>query len=258
MQKKPIHNPNDSIPVDLVFRLRQARSVTILTGAGISAESGIPTFRQAQTGLWERFSPEELASPQAFQRNPELIWQWYAWRKKLCETSQPNPGHFALVEFEQRLENFTLITQNVDGLHQRAGNRIVIELHGNIFRTRCKVEGIVFKDWPDFQETPPLCPNCGALLRPDVVWFGESLSTQILQEAWDAAVSSDLFFSIGTSGIVYPAASLPLAAIGKGIPVVEVNPEETALSSQASFTFHCKAGVFLPQLVREVWKVIVT
>ena len=160
-----------SIPAELIARLRQARRVAVLTGAGISAESGVPTFRQAQTGLWARYDPQQLATPQAFRRQPQLVWDWYAWRRGLVAGVEPNPGHFALAEIERRVPQFTLITQNVDSLHQRAGSRAVLELHGNIARTTCSREGRVVEAWPESDERPPRCPHCGAFLRPDVVWL---------------------------------------------------------------------------------------
>ena len=159
----------------LIETLRSARYVVVLTGAGVSAESNIPTFREAQTGLWSKYSPEELATPQAFQRNPKLVWEWYAWRRELVAQATPNPGHLALAELEQRVPKFSLITQNVDGLHRRTGSRNVIELHGNINRTKCFDEGDIIDSWPPTAELPPRCPRCGGYLRPDVVWFGETL-----------------------------------------------------------------------------------
>ena len=151
--------------------LRGSRSIVALTGSGISAESGIPTFREAQTGLWARYDPQQLATPEAFMRDPKLVWEWYEWRRKLVSEAEPNPGHRALVELEKWTPSFTLVTQNVDGLHQRAGSRDAIELHGNILRTICPAEKVEVD--PAQMEAPPICPNCGAPLRPDVVWFGE-------------------------------------------------------------------------------------
>ncbi|MDQ4106584.1 MAG: NAD-dependent protein deacylase, partial [Actinomycetota bacterium] len=160
-----------NLPPQLVEEVRRARSVVALTGSGISAESGIPTFRQAQTGLWARYDPQQLATPEAFMRDPKLVWEWYGWRRKLVGEAEPNPGHRALAELEDRLPDFTLVTQNVDGLHGRSGSRDVIELHGNILRTVCSVERVEVE--PVTSGSPPVCPNCGAPLRPDVVWFGE-------------------------------------------------------------------------------------
>ncbi len=163
------------IPTELIEALRKAARVTALTGAGISAESGVPTFRDAQTGLWAKYRPEELATTEAFRRNPRLVWDWYTWRRERVAQAHPNPGHLALAEMEKRVPQFTLVTQNVDGLHRRAGSRNVIELHGNIMRTKCFHEDIMVEAWADTGETPPSCPHCGGPLRPDVVWFGEAL-----------------------------------------------------------------------------------
>jgi len=243
------------IPGELISQLRSASKVAALTGAGISAESGIPTFREAQTGLWARYRPEELATPGAFQMNPRLVWEWYTWRRELVANASPNPGHLALAAMEQRIAGFTLITQNVDGLHQRAGSgerAPVIELHGNIQRIKCFDRGHQVESW-EAAEIPPCCPTCGSLLRPDVVWFGESLPPQALQAAWDAAGACEIFFSIGTSALVEPAASLPIVALQAGALVVEVNPHETPLTPSAHFNLQGPSGQLLPSLVRSVW-----
>lgn len=237
----------------LISALRSARSVVVLTGAGISAESGVPTFRDAQTGLWARYNPEELATPEAFQRNPKLVWDWYAWRRDLVSKAEPNPGHRALAALEQRLANFTLITQNVDGLHRLAGSRQVLELHGNLFQTKCSNEGLAVESWEESGDGPPRCSRCGAWLRPDVVWFGEPLPGDLLAEAAAAAVGCELFFSIGTSSLVYPAAELPFTAQANGATLVEVNPQITPLSSHASFSLRGPAGEVLPKLLDEAW-----
>jgi NAD-dependent deacetylase len=241
-------------PPGLIAALRSARSVTVLTGAGISAESGVPTFRDAQTGLWAKYSPQELATPDAFRRNPRLVWDWYAWRREMVGIVEPNPGHLALAALERRLETFVLITQNVDGLHQRAGSRKVIELHGNLQRVKCCDEGSLVplsevQKLAAGGEIPPRCPNCGGLLRPDVVWFGEILPAENLNAAWEASGACDLFFSVGTSGMVEPAASLPQIALQSGAVVVEVNLMETPLSREATYVLPGPAGVILPALV---------
>jgi NAD-dependent deacetylase len=244
--------PAPSFPIfpKLIESLRSARRVTVLTGAGISAESGVPTFREAQTGLWAQYDPEELATPQAFQRNPRLVWEWYAWRRELAAKAEPNPGHLALAQLEQRIPHFTLITQNVDGLHQRAGSQNVIELHGNIWRTICFDDRQVVDAWPDSEEIPPRCPRCGGLLRPDVVWFGESLPAQALDAAWTAAKQGELFLTVGTSAIVQPAASLPWVALEHGIPTVEINPNSTPLTPAMTYVLPGPAGQVLPALVK--------
>lgn len=240
-----------SIPSELIEELYAARRVVVLTGAGISAESGVPTFREAQTGLWARYDPAELATPQAFRRNPKLVWEWYTWRRELVAKAKPNPGHLALAELEQRLPEFTLITQNVDGLHRRAGSKNVLELHGNLNRTKCFDEGEIIESWPPTTELPPRCPQCGGYLRPDVVWFGEMLPPEALRAAFEAAQQCDLFFSIGTSAIVEPAASLPHEALRRGVTVVEINPDETPLTPYVTFALPGPAGQILPEVLSQ-------
>jgi NAD-dependent deacetylase len=247
---------NHRFPDGLIDRLRAAVRVAVLTGAGISAESGVPTFREAQAGLWARYRAEDLATPEAFRRSPRLVWEWYTWRRELVSAAQPNPGHLALAEMELRFPIFTLITQNVDGLHQRAGSGRrfpVLELHGNIQRTKCFQEDRLVESWKESGEVPPLCPHCGALLRPDVVWFGEMLPQDALQAAMQAAQECDVFMSIGTSGLVEPAASLPLLALQEGKCVIEINPSPTPLTSQASYVLCSHSGEILPALARAIW-----
>ena len=241
------------IQTALVEKLRSARRVAVLTGAGVSAESGVPTFRQAQTGLWARYDPQSLATAAAFTANPRLVWEWYAWRRSLVAQAAPNPGHHALVELEQRIPEFCLITQNVDGLHQRAGSHKIIELHGNIQRSKCFDENTVVETWEEQTEIPPRCPHCGGMLRPDVVWFGESLPPEALNAAWEAAGHCELFFSIGTSGVVEPAASLPNLALQSGAVVVEINPHPTPLTRLASYSLRGPSGVLLPELLARTW-----
>jgi NAD-dependent deacetylase len=241
-------------PTDLITRLRGAQRVAVLTGAGISAESGVPTFREAQTGLWAQYDPQELATPTAFRRNPRLVWEWYAWRRELVAQAQPNPGHLALVAMEQWVPQLTLITQNVDGLHGRAGSQRVIELHGNIMRTKCFADGRSITTWPPTDDAPPRCPHCGDYLRPDVVWFGESLPYDALATAVAAARACDVFLSIGTSAVVQPAASLPLEALQTGATIVEINPQPTPLSRYATFVLAGLSGEILPQLVETVFR----
>ncbi len=238
------------IPESLVATLRGAWSVAVLTGSGISAESGVPTFRDAQTGLWARYNPEELATPEAFERGPRLVWEWYSWRRELVEKATPNPGHEALAKLEGRVPKLSLVTQNVDGLHQSSGSQNVRELHGNIMRSRCSVEGVIVEPHEDDEETPPSCPSCGAFLRPDVVWFGEALPDEVLEEAFEAARNCEVFFSIGTSGLVQPAASLAFEAMRTGAIVVEVNPNDTPLTRHAEYALRGRAGEILPELLR--------
>ena len=241
------------IAPDLIQLLRAAKRMAVLTGAGISAESGVPTFRDAQTGLWANYRPEDLATPEAFERNPKLVWEWYAWRRERVQNVTPNPGHLALVEIERRVPAFTLITQNVDNLHQRAGSRNIIELHGNISRVKCFEQNHPISDWRESGEVPPRCALCGGRLRPDVVWFGENLPEGAFEEALEAAERCNVFFSIGTSALVYPAASLPFAALERGATVVEINPDSTDLTPRATYSFRTRSGEFLPRLTSAVW-----
>ncbi len=241
------------IPDGLIKLLRDARHVAVLTGAGISAESGIPTFRDAQVGLWAQYNPEELATPTAFQRNPRLVWEWYAWRRNLVGKAMPNAGHFALAEMERYVPQLTLITQNVDDLHRRAGSTRLIELHGNITRTKCFEENVVVEEWAETSEVPPRCPRCRGLLRPDVVWFGEMLPEQELNDALEAARNCDVFLSIGTSGLVEPAASLPRVARQFGATVAVINPDVTAQASPSYYTIRGPAGQVLPALLEKTW-----
>ena len=241
------------LPQGLLDALRCARRAVALTGSGISAESGVPTFRDAQTGLWARYDPQELATPEAFARDPELVWRWYSWRRELVERARPNAGHEALAELEGAVPDFVLVTQNVDGLHQEAGSARVLELHGNIRRSRCSLEDVIVEG-DEADGVPSLCPNCGAPLRPDVVWFGERLPADALAAASEAARSCDLFLSVGTSGLVYPAASLPYEALANGATVVEVNPEGTPFSERADFAVRGRAGEVMPDLVRAAFR----
>jgi NAD-dependent deacetylase len=238
-------------PKGLISALRDAGRVVALTGSGISAESGVPTFREAQTGLWERYDPQELATPEAFARDPRLVWEWYEWRRQLVAEAGPNPGHRALAELDRRGPGFTLVTQNVDGLHERAGSRNVIELHGNVLRSKCSLEGEVVQPEEHDDSVPPRCARCGAFLRPDVVWFGEMLPAGALEAASEAARECDLFLSIGTSSLVYPAAALPYEALENGATLVEVNPSETPLTPHADYSLRGPAGEVLPKLLRE-------
>ncbi|HVK58658.1 MAG TPA: NAD-dependent deacylase [Candidatus Kapabacteria bacterium] len=237
------------IPSKLIEQLALAKRVSVLTGAGISAESGVPTFRDAQSGLWARFKPEELATPRAFRANPKLVWEWYAWRREILSNAKPNPGHFALAEMERMFPQFELITQNVDGLHQEAGSQKVVELHGNIRENKCFDEDVVIKEWAETGEVPPKCPRCGGWLRPAVVWFEEAMPKEEFRKAV-AATNCDVFLTIGTSSMVYPASALPEEAQGNGAVVVEVNPKMTSFTPQANFHLGGPAGEILPELLQ--------
>lgn len=225
----------------------------VLTGAGISAESGIPTFRDALTGLWATYRAEDLATPEAFARQPAVVWDWYAGRREAIRAAEPNAGHRALVDLAACVERFTLVTQNIDGLHQRAGSRNVIELHGNILRSRCSQEGVVVED-PPGGGSPPACPRCGAPLRPDVVWFGEILPLDAMTAAQEAAATCDVLLSVGTSNLVVPAASLPWIAAARGATVIVVNTTAEGQRRGPGIHFALgQAGVVLPALVSATW-----
>ncbi len=235
---------------ELLRCLERAESICVLTGAGISAESGVPTFR-TNDGLWSRFKPEELANIDAFLRNPVLVWEWYAARRTVIHEVFPNPGHEALASMERWIRDFTVATQNVDGLHARAGSRKVLELHGNIERSYCIDCGSFAEDPdPPSPGNAPLCKRCGGLLRPDVVWFGEQLPEEVFQKAEQAARRCSLFLSVGTSSVVYPAASLPMTARESGAYIVEINTERTELSSRFDETILGRAGSILPELLQ--------
>ena len=231
---------------ELVEILRLKPRLSVLTGAGISAESGIPTFR-GQDGLWKQFRAEELATPEAFRRDPRLVWEWYDWRRGIIATREPHAGHYVLSRWEEFFPDFVLVTQNVDGLHRKAGSKNILELHGNIWQVRCTREGTIKENFDTpLSEIPPRCPSCGALLRPNVVWFGETLPQETLQKALASSARSDLMFVIGTSAFVQPAASLPLAAAERGAKIVEINPNPTPLTHVADYSFEAKAGEILP------------
>lgn len=240
------------IPAELVKYLQKSTRIAVLTGAGISAESGLQTFREAQHGLWSQYRPEDLATPTAFARDPKLVWDWYAMRREKVAAAKPNTGHDALVEMESHIPNFTLITQNVDGYHKMAGSKNVLELHGNIQQVRCFDGCGIVEHWENTDDVPR-CPKCNAHLRPDVVWFGESLPLDALHAAIDASNQCQAFFSIGTSGLVQPAASLAHNARQNGALLIEINLDPTPLSPHVDFALHGKSGEILPQLVQDVW-----
>ena len=242
----------------LAERLKYAKRICVLTGAGASKESGVPTFREAD-GLWNKFKPEELANVNAFIQNPALVWEWYSWRRELMGKVKPNQGHFALAELEKLLQSFTLVTQNVDNLHRLAGSVNVVELHGNIQRNKCHDCGEIFT--PDdkrakfefFEGELPRCPVCKTgLLRPDVVWFGEMLPEEAIEIAVLEAEHSDVYLSIGTSSVVYPAAGLPQYAKETGAFLVEINPMATDLSGFADMVIREPSGIALPEIVKEL------
>lgn len=228
--------------------LKQARSIAVLTGAGVSAESGVPTFR-GDGGLWKNYRAESLATPEAFARDPKLVWEWYDWRRSVIAGLKPNAGHYALAELEKRTPQFTLITQNVDGLHELAGSNNVLRVHGSIWILRCMACGSEQEDRrARLSEIPPRC-ECGGMLRPGVVWFGEALPTEVWQAAEKAARECELLLVIGTSAVVYPAAGLAHVAKSCGARVVEINVAETALSREIDLFVPGPSGELLPRLI---------
>ncbi len=236
-----------TVPAPLLDAIRSARHICVLTGAGASAESGVPTFRDAQSGLWAKYDPLQLATPDAFAADPGLVWRWYEWRRDLVRRVEPNAGHRALVELATLVPEMTLVTQNVDGLHQRAGSADVIEFHGNLFVNRCFAEGTVVEPVGDGK--PPECPCCGGYVRPGVIWFGESIPDDALTRSVAAAADCDVFLSIGTSSQVYPAAALADAARSSGALTVEINPAPTEFTDRCNVALSGKFGKTLPELV---------
>lgn len=241
--------PSGGITRELVERLGASERLVVLTGAGVSRESGVPTFR-GEDGLWRHYRAEELATWEAFERDPTLVWQWYDYRRQVVAGAEPNPAHDAIARLEGAYDDFILVTQNTDGLHQRAGSATPVELHGNIWRARCVKEQRVF-DLPEtpLREIPPICEHCGSLLRPDVVWFGEPLPARAYDASYEAAGECDAMLVVGTSAVVRPAASLPLVAKHSGAIVVEANTEYTAISALIDGTILGRAGETLPGLV---------
>jgi NAD-dependent deacetylase len=235
--------------------LDRARFVVVSTGSGVSRESGIQTFREAQTGLWEQYDPQELATPQAFYRNPDFVWQWYQYRFGLAANAEPNPGHYAVAELEGLVPRLVLLTQNIDNLHARAGSTDVVELHGNISRFKCSADCRGAPTLVDLSTVDhdaghaPHCPHCDALVRPDVVWFGEILPAQALDRAFAVSAECDLMLVVGTSGAVQPAASLPLVARRSGATVIEVNPNPSQITPLAHIFLQGPSGEVLPRLV---------
>lgn len=229
-------------------KMASAESVAVLTGAGISADSGVPTFR-GKDGLWRNYQAEDLATPEAFERDPQLVWEWYNWRRTIISSKKPNEAHYALAQLEARTPKFRLITQNVDGLHRVAGSKNVYELHGDIWKVRCTS----CRQVTDNREVPlallPQCCSCGGLLRPHIVWFGEALDQQTLSKSFQAVESCDVLLIIGTSGLVYPAAMLMPSARAHGAFVVEINLDPTPYSSGADLSIHGRAKEIVPLLL---------
>jgi NAD-dependent deacetylase len=233
-----------------------SRSLTVLTGAGVSAESGIPTFRDALEGLWSRYRAEELATPEAFARDPEVVTRWYDERRSRCADCEPNPGHHALAELQRRVSDtggsFVLLTQNVDRLHQRAGSTDVVELHGSLWQWRCTHCGDEREELdPPFDNYPPRC-DCGGARRPGVIWFGEMLPARALDQAYRALQSCDLFLSIGTSAVVEPAASFVTLAAERGATTIEINLQPTPITDRVDHSLLGRSGELLPRLLREL------
>jgi NAD-dependent deacetylase len=232
-------------------KLKAASRVLVLTGAGISQESGVPTFRGAD-GLWKHYRAEELATPRAFDKDPVLVWRWYDWRRSVIAPLRPNPAHYALVDLEQSIETFTLVTQNVDGLHRLAGSSNPIEIHGTLWRVKCTQCGERTWNRQVPITIPPYCEACGGLLRPDVVWFGEALDYATLTNVYQRLENTDVMLIIGTSGVVQPVASFGMVAKQSGAFVVEINRSKTSRSSFFHVSLEGKAGELLPTLVSAV------
>lgn len=230
-------------------QLLQTKKMMVITGAGISAESGVPTFR-GQDGLWQNYAVTDLATPQAFAANPKLVWDFYNWRRNLISQTKENPAHQALVIIEESIPDFTLVTQNVDGLHQRAGSKNLIEIHGSLWRVKCTECHQKYIDMSVNMGTLPSCKVCGGLLRPDVVWFGEELDYQLLHHAEETAQRCDVLLVIGTSCNVYPVAAIPILAKSRGAFVAEINTEETSLAANIDVTIIGKAGEIIPLLTK--------
>ena len=230
--------------------LLDARRVVVTTGAGMSKESGIPTFRDAPNALWENFDPEKLASPEGFLDDPPLVWRWYQDRRRMISEAKPNAGHSAIARLEGFFDRFAVVTQNIDDLHRKAGSKNVIEMHGNIFRYKCFDMGHAIDELPLDDRVPPRC-RCGSMIRPDVVWFGELLPEDAVERAYRALETCDVMLVVGTSGIVYPVAGFPEIARRSGATIIEVNPEETPITGLADVFLGGAAGDVLPKLADE-------
>ncbi len=246
---------SDDLIKDVSEVLKSSKNLVVLTGAGISAESGIPTFR-GKDGLWKKYRAEELATPEAFRKNPGLVWEWYNFRREIIHSKKPNNGHIVLSKWENKglFDSFAIITQNVDGFHIIAGNKNVFEIHGNIWKVRCTSCGKEeFNYEVPLKNIPPQC-SCGGLLRPGVVWFGESLPSRELQMSFEALKLADVLLVVGTSGIVYPAASVPYYAKDNGAKIIEVNISETPITKYADYFLKGKSGEILPLIFEEMSK----
>ncbi len=235
--------------------LKRSKALAVSTGAGISKESGIPTFRDAQEGLWANYNPEELATPEGFLKNPELVWRWYQERRAKIAEKRPNPGHYAIVDLEKAFSNFTLITQNIDNLHREAGSKNIIEFHGNIFKFKCFDNEHPIDEIPDDDRTPPRC-QCGSMIRPDVVWYGEVPAEDSFRLVGQALENCDVLLVVGTSGLVYPAAAFPYQAKQAGAFIIEVNPEISAITPIADVFLKGPSGEVLPKLVERFRKLV--
>lgn len=246
--------PFDLDLMGVVPRLCTASRVVVLTGAGASEESGIPTFRDEQTGLWKRYDPMLLATREAFDKDPKLVWDWYTWRRQVRRDAKPNAGHYALAQMQDIFSSFVVVTQNVDGLHRAAGSHDVIELHGNLQRSICSREYVAVEQSSAHATLDGMlaCPKCGAPLRPDVIWFGEPLPRAAIERAYRLSSECDLFASVGTSAVVEPAASLPRIAKRSGAFLIEINPSATPISEIADVRVRGKAGKVLPELLRHL------
>jgi NAD-dependent deacetylase len=235
--------------------IARSRRLAVFTGAGVSKESGIPTFREPETGLWAKYEAMELATPEAYSRDPAFVWGWYEHRFGAAAAAEPNPGHVALAELETILPAVGVITQNIDGLHQRAGSTHVIELHGTMHSYRCvhgRHRGFSRGDFAGQEARPPRCPECGDPLRPEVVWFGEGLPPDAIDAAQRLSAACDVMLVVGTSGVVFPAAAMPLIAKEAGATLIDVNPERDALSRSCDLFLKGPGGEVLPELVAAV------
>lgn len=250
-----MHKKFIQVPTELVNALADARHVLVFTGAGVSAESGVSTFRDALSGLWARFDPMQLATPEAFLADPALVWGWYEWRRQLLLKVQPNAAHHAIVELAQRVPKLTVITQNVDDLHERAGSRDVLHLHGSIFNPRCFTcaQPYTLDRAPNMTHeqalTPPTCRHCQGMIRPGVVWFGEALPQAEMEAAFTAAENCDVLLSVGTSGVVQPAAQIPQLALRSGAWVAHINPDAMNCQHPCELSLVGAAGQILPLLL---------